>query len=67
MIVIWVMPALGPILYQLPVVERSERPRSPEASEHLIGRLPDDGFLYDGPYDRAYTDALLALIARLKR
>ena len=54
--------ATPPILYQLPVVERSDRRRSPEASEHLIGRLSDGGYLYDGPYDRAYTDALLGLI-----
>ena len=54
--------ATPPILYQLPVVERSGRLRSPEASEHLIGRLSDGGYLYDGPYDRAYTDALLGLI-----
>ncbi|MDF2576373.1 MAG: mak1, partial [Agromyces sp.] len=54
--------ATPPILYQLPVVERSDRQRSPEASEHLIGRLSDGGYLYDGPYDRAYTDALLGLI-----
>jgi len=51
-----------PILYQVPVVERAERAHSPAASDHLIGRLPDGGFLYDGPHDRAYTDALLALI-----
>ncbi|GAA4383214.1 maltokinase N-terminal cap-like domain-containing protein [Agromyces bauzanensis] len=51
-----------PILYQLPVVERPERLPSPAASDHLIARLPGGGFLYDGPYDRAYTDALLALI-----
>ncbi|WP_448006104.1 maltokinase N-terminal cap-like domain-containing protein [Agromyces bauzanensis] len=54
--------ATPPILYQMPVVERAERLPSPAASDHLIGRLPDGGFLYDGPYDRAYTDALLALI-----
>lgn len=51
-----------PILYQVPVVERAERTHSPAASDHLIGRLPDGGFLYDGPHDRAYTDALLATI-----
>ncbi len=51
-----------PILYQVPVVERAERQHSPAASDHLIGRLSDGGFLYDGPHDRAYTDALLALI-----
>jgi maltokinase len=50
------------ILYQVPVVERAERAHSPAASDHLIGRLPDGGFLYDGPHDRAFTDALLALI-----
>lgn len=54
--------ASPPILYQVPVVERPERHPSPAASDHLIGRLSDDGFLYDGPYDRAYTDALLTLI-----
>ncbi|WP_136709667.1 phosphotransferase [Agromyces sp. H66] len=52
--------ATPPILYQLPVVERAER--LPAASDHLIAHLPEGGFLYDGPYDRAYTDALLALI-----
>ena len=52
-----------PILYQVPVVERAERQHSPAASDHLIGRLSEGGFLYDGPHDRAYTDALLALIA----
>ncbi|KRE21851.1 hypothetical protein [Agromyces sp. Soil535] len=51
-----------PILYQVPVVERADRLHSPAASDHLIGRLPDDGFLYDGPHDRAYTDALLGMI-----
>lgn len=51
-----------PILYQVPVVERAERAHSPAASDHLIARLPDGGFLYDGPHDRAFTDALLALI-----
>lgn len=51
-----------PILYHVPVVERAERAHSPAASDHLIGRLPGGGFLYDGPRDRAYTDALLALI-----
>ena len=51
-----------PILYQVPVVERAERQHSPAASDYLIGRLSDGGFLYDGPHDRAYTDALLALI-----
>lgn len=51
-----------PILYQVPVVERDERQHSPAASDHLIGHLPDGGFLYDGPHDRAYTDALLATI-----
>lgn len=51
-----------PILYQVPVVERAVRQHSPAASDHLIGRLPEGGFLYDGPHDRAYTDALLALI-----
>ena len=51
-----------PILYQVPVVERADRAPSPAASDHLIGRLPDGGFLYDGPHDRAFTDALLAMI-----
>lgn len=51
-----------PVLYQVPVVERTDRLHSPTASDHLIGRLPDGGFLYDGPHDRAYTDALLATI-----
>lgn len=51
-----------PVLYQVPVVERAERSHSPAASDHLIGRLPDGGFLYDGPHDRAYTDAMLATI-----
>lgn len=54
--------ASPPILYQMPVVERAQQSRLPAASDHLIGRLPDGGFLYDGPHDRAYTDALLALI-----
>jgi len=56
-----------PILYQVPVVERPGRARSPAASDHLIGRLPDGGFLYDGPHDRAFTDALLALIVHEAR
>lgn len=51
-----------PVLYQVPAVERVDRLHAPEASDHLIGRLPDDGYLYDGPHDRAYTDALLATI-----
>ena len=51
-----------PILYQVPVVEREDRLHSPAASDHLIGRLPDGRFLYDGPHDRAYTDALLAMM-----
>ena len=52
-----------PTLYQVPVVVRSERLHSPAASDHLIGHLDDGHFLYDGPHDRAYTDALLAMIA----
>ncbi len=63
-----------PILYQVPVVERAEPQESPAASEHLIARLParggvpggapegGDRWLYDGPHDPAYTDALLAMI-----
>ena len=61
-----------PILYQVPVVERVAPQQSPAASDHLIARLPADAggpgdtgaerYLYDGPHDRAYTDALLALI-----
>jgi len=51
-----------PILYQVPVVERADRLHSPAASDHLIGRLADGGFLYDGPHDRAFTDVLLATI-----
>ena len=56
-----------PILYQVPVVEREDRLHSPAASDHLIGRLPDGRFLYDGPHDRAYTDALLAMIVSAGR
>ena len=61
-----------PILYQVPVVERVAPQQSHAASDHLIARLPADAggpgdtgaerYLYDGPHDRAYTDALLALI-----
>jgi predicted trehalose synthase len=60
-----------PILYQVPVVERTSAPPTPpttdaaaepEASAHLIARLDDGTLLYDGPPDRAFTDALLALI-----
>jgi len=31
-----------PVLYQVPVVERVDRLHAPEASDHLIGRLPDE-------------------------
>ena len=51
-----------PILYQVPVVERQSPSAAPEASDHLIAALDDGTLLYDGPYDRAFTDALLAMI-----
>ena len=51
-----------PSLYQVPVVERADRLHSPAETDHFIGRLDDDGYLYDGPHDRAYSDALLAMI-----
>ncbi|MEI5584827.1 MULTISPECIES: maltokinase N-terminal cap-like domain-containing protein [unclassified Agromyces] len=49
-----------PVLYQVPVVERSSA--SPAASAHLIATLDDGTALYDGPHDPAFTDALLELI-----
>ncbi|WP_353814904.1 maltokinase N-terminal cap-like domain-containing protein [Agromyces sp. SYSU T00266] len=49
-----------PVLYQVPVVERST-PGSADES-HLIGVLDDGTRLYDGPHDPAFTDALLELI-----
>ncbi len=50
-----------PILYQVPVVERTTT-TTDAASTHLIARLDDDTLLFDGPHDPAYTDALLATI-----
>ncbi|WP_353826629.1 maltokinase N-terminal cap-like domain-containing protein [Agromyces sp. SYSU T0242] len=49
-----------PVLYQVPVVERADA--VPGAEANLIGVLEDGTRLYDGPYDPAFTDALLALI-----
>lgn len=49
-----------PVLYQVPVVERSAA--VPAASAHLVARLDDGTALYDGPHDPAFTDALLELI-----
>lgn len=49
-----------PVLYQVPIVERAIT--EPEASGHHIATLDDGVQLYDGPHDRAFTDALLELI-----
>jgi maltokinase len=51
-----------PVLYQVPTVERAVT--EPEASAHHIATLDDGVQLYDGPHDRAFTDALLELIMR---
>ena len=50
-----------PILYQVPVVERTVT-TGDEAAAHLIAHLDDDTLLFDGPHDPCYTDALLAMI-----
>ena len=47
-----------PTLYQVPIVERSTVPRG--AGPYFIGRNDDDVYLFDGPHDPAFTDALIA-------
>ncbi|MET1052097.1 MAG: phosphotransferase [Mycetocola sp.] len=52
-----------PVLYQVPVTERDEPLTGSDAA--LIGHYPDgDGsvYLYDGPHDPAYAEALLRMI-----
>lgn len=50
-----------PTLYQLPVVERTKPLEG--ADSYLIGQTDDATWLYDGPFDVAYTRALLTEVA----
>ncbi|MCU1560530.1 phosphotransferase [Mycetocola sp.] len=55
--------ATVPVLYQLPVTERAFPLDGADAS--LIGTYPDGDdtvYLYDGPHDPAYAEALLRMI-----
>jgi len=49
-----------PTLYQVPVTERPTIPKG--WGHHLIGRVDDDAYLFDGPHDPAYARALLRLL-----
>jgi maltokinase len=52
-----------PVLYQVPVTERTEPLEGAESA--LIAEVPSDGgttYLYDGPHDPAYAAALLRMI-----
>lgn len=52
-----------PVLYQVPVTERTTPLADAESS--LIGQFPlggDTVYLYDGPHDPAYAEALLRMI-----
>jgi len=50
-----------PTLYQVPIVERRTIPRG--AGPYFIGKTDDDVYLFDGPHDPAYANALLAAAA----
>ncbi|MCU1408967.1 MAG: hypothetical protein JWM23_1047 [Microbacteriaceae bacterium] len=54
----------APVLYQVPVAERPEPLTGAEGA--LIGQYPDESgqprYLYDGPHDPAYAEALLRMI-----
>ncbi len=53
----------SPVLYQVPVTERTVPLADAEGA--LIGQFPSGGetvFLYDGPHDPAYAEALLRMI-----
>ncbi|MEJ3404715.1 phosphotransferase [Rathayibacter sp. YIM 133350] len=48
------------VLYQVPLAVRSAL--LPGAGHRLIGRLESGSYLYDGPHDPAFADALLAVM-----
>lgn len=51
-----------PVLYQVPVVARPTADVDP-ASRHIIGSPEPGTTLVDGPFDSAYTSALLLLVS----